>query len=158
MKVTVNVTEEDIENGNVSKPYGCPIYLALHKLFSEAKNLYIGVHGHCLDIGDFTWYFNSQIPYQLNDEHYSHADFTKVGLNPFTFTMDNVPDKFKKYMQKEEDIHTVQSNNNDIQYMQKDNGNVLIKFDNSVTCELTFEQLEKIFQGCQERVNPWINI
>lgn len=85
MLLTVDVTQENIDDSDVFSPSSCPIALALKETVKEGT--YISVRGTDLIVGHDAWEFDEQIPFQLNSDHEDHGDFTTFGLEPFSFTM-----------------------------------------------------------------------
>lgn len=77
MQVTVNVTEEDIEEGHVSNSSDCPIAKALHRMIRNHVSVGLReftIEDHSGEIA-FEWRFDNQIPEQLNANHPEHMGY-----------------------------------------------------------------------------------
>jgi len=89
--IRVNVTQEDIENGEnyASDSSLCPIAQALKPMLKSGVTFSVGYNSIHMgnDDGDNEWSFDEQIPFQLNSNHEDHSGFTTDDLEPFSFNM-----------------------------------------------------------------------
>jgi hypothetical protein len=151
MLVTVNVNQEDINGGDATSNRACPIYLALKRIVKPETRLV--VWNNSLNIGDneFSWEFDSQIPYQLNINHEEHRGLTTDDLEPFSFTLD-VPITLLK------DNVTAVSNSSDyrVDFTKSVNGkDYTLRDSDGDNIILTLDQIVKLYNAVTGNERIW---
>jgi len=157
MLVTVDVTQENIDNcDRASHTTRCPIALALKDIIRREVNVQVGPSS--LTVGTTTWDFDGQIPYQLNDKHEDHEEFTIEDLEPFSFRT-NIPANYFKdnYDEDLDDEDLADENQNDevtpsrfnsytVSFMKANTpGEYLVRDSHGDTVILTVAQIEKLY-------------
>ena len=94
MKLIVDITQEDINNGKRGKPNQCPVAYGLRRLSPEAFRVDVNGRTDAQSIG---YYWTAHVQSLNGGFHFSIPkdivqrikDFDKTGvMTPFTFTVD----------------------------------------------------------------------
>jgi hypothetical protein len=87
-KVTVQVTQEDIDNGHPSNPHGCPVALAMNRAFNrtDACAGQFRLSFHASDGANFVvdWLAPPEIFAFISDFDYGHP------VEPFEFELEAI--------------------------------------------------------------------
>jgi hypothetical protein len=164
MLITVQVSQDNIDDSDVEHPRLCPIALALKEMV--VRDTQVRVYGSSLHIGDDSWDFNSQIPYQLNSEHYDHSDFTKIDLEPFSFTMEMPGHYFNEYDNEDDDDDSDDDDNPQdedqrpytVNFLKNGNGDYMVRDRDGETVILTVDQIEKLYKLTRTTERVWQNL
>lgn len=99
--VTINVTQEDIDNGKRRTAYGCPVWLALSRVFPGKS---IATDSHSGSIG--FWYFDTPRAVSAFINMFDAGDFDAGdSVSPFSFELEGVPDDLAEHAVIQ-DLHT----------------------------------------------------